>query len=216
MKLFVTVLSSGWQRFRRPPWSSWRKGTQSEYEERTCGFWGQPSLETAVRFLKYKPTISYNSSPSSSTFCSLSSVPSPHWLQHQGLLVVQRAPPIHLTDMPVVADVNAKPGKLIWPFDPVTRGGTDSRPTGAAFNLALDDHECWAWCLWNLGLRRSLNEITEQYFNPYPMLSNYRAHSCRQDDYIDGYKYRETYRSKPSVVTMPRLMSVFLPFLLFT
>lgn len=139
MKLFVTVLSSGWQRFRRPPWSSWRKGTQSEYEERTCGFWGQPSLETAVRFLKYKPTISYNSSPSSSTFCSLSSVPSPHWLQHQGLLVVQRAPPIHLTDMPVVADVNAKPGKLIWPFDPVTRGGTDSRPTGAAFNLALDD-----------------------------------------------------------------------------
>lgn len=30
---------SGWQRFWRPPWSSWRKRAQSKYEEREFGVW---------------------------------------------------------------------------------------------------------------------------------------------------------------------------------
>lgn len=51
-------------------------------------------------------------------------------------MVVQRAPPIRLVRTPVLTDMNSEPVELIRAFDPVMRGGTDSRTTWAAFNQA--------------------------------------------------------------------------------
>lgn len=42
----------------------------------------------------------------------------------------------HLSHVQVLTDMNSKPVELIRTFDAVTRGGTDSRPSWAAFNQA--------------------------------------------------------------------------------
>ena len=86
---------SGRQRFRRPPWSSWRERTQSKYKQRELfGVWwmkGQRTLSLSVS--KNKILHSLISKPKKKislidhSLCTLSLLP------NQGLLVAQRPPP---------------------------------------------------------------------------------------------------------------------------
>lgn len=128
------VLLSGWQRFWRPAWSSWRKRTQSKYGERVLGLvTEQGRRESVIKGFYLCPKI---------RSCSLLFLDvDPHWSQsvplctlsleqHQGWLVVQRPPPIHL----MLTDMCSEPVELIRAFDPLLRGGTDSRTTWAMFN----------------------------------------------------------------------------------
>lgn len=94
-------------------------------------------------------------------------------------LVVQRPRPIHLMWTLVLTDMSSEPAELIRAFDPLMKGGSDSRTTWAAFNQAwrrMRWAEASASGICALVERTKITEgISRQALLPYPILSNYRA-----------------------------------------
>lgn len=173
---------AGWQRIWRPPWSPWRERAQGKYDERVLGLVAAQGRGTNI-------IKGFYLSPKIRSYSLLFQGPNPHWSQslplstlslqqHLGWLVVQRPPPTRLLYAPVLTDMNSEPVVLIRAFDPLMRGGADSRTTWAAFNQAwrrVRSAECSVWGILKERGQKSQRGISRQTIMPYPILSNYRA-----------------------------------------